>query len=84
MTNGYDGSKINVVRTVTDESGNQVEQKTFSSVYSPINVVVKVGPKVDIAEIQRKYARPDEDGSDQDQSGSSSSSASSSQSSSQQ
>ena len=84
MTNGSDGSKINVVRTVTDESGNQVEQKTFSSVYSPINVVVKVGPKVDIAEIQRKYARPDEDGSDQDQSGSSSSSASSSQSSSQQ
>lgn len=77
MTNGSDGSSINVTRTVTDESGNQVEQKTFSSVYSPINELIKVGPKVDIAEIQRKYARTEDDATGSDQTSSSSSQRSS-------
>lgn len=59
MTNGSDGKTINVTRTVKDAEGNVVDQKTFSSVYSPINELYKVGPEVDVAEIQRKYARPE-------------------------
>ncbi len=60
MTNGSDGSTINVTRTVKDAQGNQVRQETYSSVYSPVNVVVKVGKEVDVSEIQQRYARPDD------------------------
>ena len=80
MTNGSDGLTINVTRTVKDKDGNVVDQKTFSSVYSPVNELYKVGPKVDTAEIQRKYAREDTSSTSSDASASSSSSSSSSSS----
>lgn len=82
MTNGSDGKTISVTRTVKDADGNVVDQQTFSSIYSPINELYKVGPDVDTAEIQRKYAREDDstqsDGSSSSQSSSSQSSSSSS------
>lgn len=78
MTNGSDGKTINVVRTVKDKDGNLVEQQTFSSVYSPVNELYKVGPEVDTAEIQRKYARQDASTQSGSSSGSSSDAASSS------
>lgn len=82
MTNGSDGKSINVVRTVKDKDGNLVDQKTFSSVYSPINELYKVGSEVDTAEIQRKNARPDGTSSSSGDPSSPSSSSSSSASSS--
>ncbi len=80
MTNGSDGLTINVTRTVKDKDGNVVDQKTFSSVYSPVNELYKVGPKVVTAKIQRKYAREDTSSTSSDASASSSSSSSSSSS----
>lgn len=80
MTNGSDGKTINVTRTVKDADGNVVDQQTFSSIYSPVNEVYKVGPKVDTAEIQRKYARQEgaDDATSSSTSGSSGSGSSSS------
>ncbi len=80
MTNGSDGSTINVTRTVTDKDGNQLYQETFSSIYSPMNVLVKVGSEVDIAEIQERYKRPDDEDQSSSSAGSSASSSSSSSS----
>lgn len=78
MTNGSDGSTINVTRTVTDKDGKQLYQETFSSIYSPMNVLVKVGSEVDIAEIQERYKRPDDSDSSQSSPQSSSTSTGSS------
>lgn len=44
QTAGSDGSKITVVRTVTDSSGALVREDTFVSEYAPKNEVVVVGP----------------------------------------
>lgn len=77
-TNGSDGQVIEVKRTVKDRNGNILREKTFTSVYSPINQIIKVGPDTDTDEVLEKYARKDSTGS----SGSSGSSGGSSSSSS--
>lgn len=58
-TNGVDGSKIYVVRTVTDESGNVVSQDTFDSVYSPVNEVIAIGEGSDADAILERFKRAD-------------------------
>lgn len=60
-TKGVDGATITVVRTVVDKNGQQLEQNTFTSKYSPINEVYKVGSGVDQTEAARKYARSEEE-----------------------
>lgn len=78
MTNGSDGKSISVTRTVKDADGNVLEQKTFGSIYSPVNELYKVGPEVDTAEIERKYARQDDSSSSSDSASNSNSSSNSS------
>lgn len=65
-TEGFDGSSITVVRTVTDENGEVVEQNTFYSVYSPMNEIIVVGPESDMEQIKAKYEKDDEDTKDSD------------------
>lgn len=60
-TNGVDGAAITVVRTVVGPDGTQIEQNTFNSHYAPIHEIYRVGAKVDQAEIERKYARSEDD-----------------------
>ncbi|HIS40783.1 MAG TPA: VanW family protein [Candidatus Aphodovivens avistercoris] len=43
-TAGSDGSKISVVRTVTDSDGNIVRADRFDSVYDPIDEIIVKGP----------------------------------------
>lgn len=47
-TAGADGMKIDVVRTVTDENGNLVRKDTFTSVYSPVDKVIVIGPGTEV------------------------------------
>lgn len=46
-TYGTDGSKITVIRTVCDESGNVLREDTFHSVYDPVTEVIVKGPDTD-------------------------------------
>lgn len=43
-TKGQDGRVIDVKRTVKDSQGNIVREKTFVSIYSPINMVIAAAP----------------------------------------
>ena len=50
-TVGEDGTKISVVRKVTDKSGNIVSETEFPSVYEPKNEVYLVGPGTDTSKL---------------------------------
>lgn len=80
-TNGIDGQTIEVKRTVKDANGAILREKTFVSVYSPVNQLIKAGPNSDTAEIMEKFERKDTAGRSTSSNGSGSSSSSSSASS---
>lgn len=82
-TKGSDGKVIEVKRTVKDENGYVVRERTFVSIYSPVNQIVKVGPETDTAEVLAKFERKDKtDSASSESSGTSSKSSGSSTSSS--
>lgn len=54
-TKGVDGSAISVVRIVKDKDGNVIDEKTFVSVYSPVNKVIAYGPGSDMDEIRARF-----------------------------
>ncbi len=54
-TNGWDGSSISVTRTVTDENGDVLSERTFSSTYNPANEVIVCGPDSDFDAIRQKF-----------------------------
>lgn len=72
-TKGQDGRVIDVKRTVKDKDGNVVREKTFVSVYSPVNMVIAAGPGTDKEELIAKAeeAREKASGTDKKQSSSS-------------